>query len=441
MKISSRHILKSAEVYGAEATVYTGSRSEPEDFLRFTVGGEWNPGGVQGSTYGKGLYSVYNLEGTNTSRGGYGRWIYKLRVNLYGFISFNEDITQKIYGSKLKPSQQYRMVYGENKLILPLLEELEKNNVGSYTSAIAEPASKFLRGIVKGILFTGEQDGDVAVIYDANVVTPISYKHLDGDGEWKKFEKEKVKESIGRGMAGSFEPKKYHQKYHQDEDEGEDEADEIPRIFVNHINSLSGDESKLDNKSLRYVYYLIKNNPIEFLNQFSEKPWAIEARPELKGMSYIDIATADIRVKTYAEQNPIEFLNQFSEKPWAEPYRNDAAEFYVKKDPFGFLYNFSEKPWAEPYINGAAEFYVKKDPFIFLYNFAEKPWAIEARPELEGKSYLDLAREALNAKGLNQTASQVNTKLLKLAEVLRNLKTEGLNKEISQIKDLARNRY
>lgn len=122
--IRHKFIIKSAEIFGSDAFVYHASSNEPDLFLGHLK--EYDPSS-RGGKYGSGLYSVYNLEGTNTSSGVYGYYIYKLKVNLYGFISFIPEITRKIYGKDLSLSEQYKTFRGLNKNFLNLLSSLDKN--------------------------------------------------------------------------------------------------------------------------------------------------------------------------------------------------------------------------------------------------------------------------------------------------------------------------
>ena len=93
-------IVKFAEVYGSQAVIYHGSNSEPNDFIPWILENKFEAGGGSGGLYGYGLYCVYDLDGTATDSGRYGPFIYKLKVNLHGCISFDPDITVKIYGKK-----------------------------------------------------------------------------------------------------------------------------------------------------------------------------------------------------------------------------------------------------------------------------------------------------------------------------------------------------
>jgi len=92
--------LLTEEIFGKQAFLYHGSSLSPSEFQDIIKYDTFKPGSGSGSMYGKGLYTVYDLDYTATETGQYGTYIYKLKVNLHGCISFDPDITVKIYGKK-----------------------------------------------------------------------------------------------------------------------------------------------------------------------------------------------------------------------------------------------------------------------------------------------------------------------------------------------------
>lgn len=202
-------ILLSEEVFGRQAFVYHGSQLEPEAFLRMFYSGRFDPGKGAGAMYGKGLYTVYDLHGTDTENGEYGPYLYKFKVNLNGFVCFDDDITKKIYGKVISPAEQAKSL-GLQK-ISKFLETTAKNKKNSeYTSDEAHEASIYLNGHVKGIIFTGRQDGKVAVIYDPDVAIITSYKQAH-EKEWKLVDRETIKKSknLQKSSLGTFQKRKY----------------------------------------------------------------------------------------------------------------------------------------------------------------------------------------------------------------------------------------
>ena len=207
MRSIIREALLTEEVYGKLAFIYTGSKSPPGEFLSFLAKDNLNPGGEGGAVYGAGLYTVYDLDGTQTAGGTYGEYIYKLTVNLDGFISFDDDVTEKIYGDALTPVDQAKALGLDREVIGMLSRVMSENPDAEYTSDVALPASQFLKGIVKGIIFTGREDGKVAAIYDARVVRPVAYRTLT-DEKWTKLSDSDMSQFSDR-TSGSWRAEKY----------------------------------------------------------------------------------------------------------------------------------------------------------------------------------------------------------------------------------------
>lgn len=196
-----REMLLQEEVFGAMAFVYTGSQSPPEVFIDLIVNDKLEPGKGKGGLYGKGLYTVYDLPGTQTESGFYGNYIYKLAINLYGYICFDREVAAKVYGKPLSVIEQMELLGLDEEIIESSKQILEKVPLaGRITAPTAQPISLLVRGIVKGLVFTGAQDGKVAVVFDASTVTPFSYRTVKAK-LWKKVSKDVRKQSAGRISA------------------------------------------------------------------------------------------------------------------------------------------------------------------------------------------------------------------------------------------------
>jgi hypothetical protein len=154
------------------------------------------------------------------------------------------------------------------------------------------------------------------------------------------------------------------------------------------------------------------NLPYDFLKNHIKEPWAQEYIP----------AAAEI----CAKEDPYNFLYNFRDKPWAKHYIDIAAKNCAKKEPYYFLYYFIDKPWAKEYIPTAAKSYAEKDPQNFLIYFADNPWAKEPREDLDGKSFVQYAKELPQM----YIESSYSPRLTKLANVLRSV---GLSKEASLV--------
>jgi len=225
-----RESLLTEEVFGKMGFVYHGSYSPPDEMVKLLkaskkldqspadISGEqqsseedpeeeeFSPGGGAGAAYGKGLYTVYDLEGTQTASGFYGQYIYKLAVNFDGFISFDPEATLKIHGAALTPAEQAKKI-GLGWKFVKKLEEIHPKRPEKFTSEEASVASGFLAGATKGIIFTGRDDGKVAVVYDASVVAPTSYKMARG-GSWTRIDKATLDSFRGR-TSSRWDPEKY----------------------------------------------------------------------------------------------------------------------------------------------------------------------------------------------------------------------------------------
>ena len=200
-----REMLLSERVYGAQAVVYHGSNAPPDVFVPALLNDTFEPGGGDGAMYGKALYCVYKLGGTQTESGKYGNYIYKFKVNLYGFICFDPDVAQLVYRRPLTPVEQAQ----ELGLDETLIEQLKRIRIKSeYTSDAALPASKFLKGRVKGLIFTGSHDGRVAVVYDQTIAVPFAWKRVS-DKSWTAIDKTSFKPALKKSALGDWKAEKY----------------------------------------------------------------------------------------------------------------------------------------------------------------------------------------------------------------------------------------
>jgi len=172
-----RETLLLEEVYGAQAVVYHGTEANPQALIDALLQDKFTPGSGAGAMYGKGLYTVYDLKGTKTEKGDYGKHVIKLKVNLYGYIIFDPDVALKVYKKPLTPAEQAQEV-GYNEDAIKVLRSM-RVPTGRFTSDTALRASKALQYEVKGIVFTGRRDGRVAVVYDPTTAVPMAWKRVD----------------------------------------------------------------------------------------------------------------------------------------------------------------------------------------------------------------------------------------------------------------------
>jgi hypothetical protein len=201
-----RETLLTEEVYGAQAVVYHGTNADPLDLASALLNDDFRPGEGAGSMYGKGLYTVYDLKGTQTERGDYGPNIIKLKLNLYGYIIFDPDVALKVYKAPLSIVEQAQEVGADEDVI----ERLRSVKIvrGSHSSDAAVFASNFLKGRVKGIVYTGSRDGRCAVVYDPTTAVPIAWRNVQRK-KWLQFDRESIKPALRRSAGGGWQEEKY----------------------------------------------------------------------------------------------------------------------------------------------------------------------------------------------------------------------------------------
>ena len=172
-----RETLLLEEVYGAQAVVYHGTKADPITLIDALLKDKFEAGVGAGAMYGKGLYAVYDLAGTKTEKGDYGDYVIKLKVNLYGYIIFDPEIALKVYKRPLTPKQQAEEV-GYSETVIKALKSVRPPKGGKFTSDTALKVYKSLQYEVKGLVFTGENDGRVVVVYDPTTAVPIAWKRI-----------------------------------------------------------------------------------------------------------------------------------------------------------------------------------------------------------------------------------------------------------------------
>lgn len=202
-----RQILQE-KVFGNQAFVYHGSSLPPDKFSKIIESDTFDPGKGAGALYGKGLYTVYDEDtSSKTQKGDYGAYIYKLKVNLNGFLIFDSDVCQKVYGKEMSLKEQlFKMgmqdVYSRIKKSWPNLQKpayfsdeeftfehfFDEDRVAlTYTAELADVVKKYVSNKVAGLIFTGSHDGKVCVIYDPSTVVLIGWKQPKSQ-EFKRIE-------------------------------------------------------------------------------------------------------------------------------------------------------------------------------------------------------------------------------------------------------------
>lgn len=162
------------EIYGNIATVYHRSQTPPDKFKEILEKNEWKSGIGAGNLYGPGLYTVFTKSSNNRL---YGKYLYKMHVKgIKNFFIFLPEVYNKVWGTNKSYDE---MIAEQNKRF--------KSNFYDYKDFIHSFSKEHSK--VAGIIFHGNHDGDVCIIFEPRNVIPISYEK---DGRSAKFETVKI---------------------------------------------------------------------------------------------------------------------------------------------------------------------------------------------------------------------------------------------------------
>ena len=168
------------KIVGNTGWVYHRTKDNPEGSDIVTQG--IKPSTNQSAMYGKGLYCCYDLDQQLKSEmKQYGDYILKGKIDLNGFAILDEDI-YRLANPRGNFESHLRKIGTDIEEVgnVPLY-------LNAYTSVIAQ---KIWRNCKQkgysGIIFTGETDGKVAVIWNRRNFIPYSYTEDDGNS-WEKL--------------------------------------------------------------------------------------------------------------------------------------------------------------------------------------------------------------------------------------------------------------
>jgi hypothetical protein len=160
-----------------------------------------------GNYYCTGVYTTFNLNSTiqnsKDKASLYGGAIVKLGIKSYErFFICNKKIAQKVYGANFHPEKQLEILFSEYPTVLEYIKR------SPYYSTIIQTTSprtamnvaallEVLGGMhcraddnlnkydIRGFVFHGSNDGDVAIIRDFKAIIPLAYS-TDGAKTWSK---------------------------------------------------------------------------------------------------------------------------------------------------------------------------------------------------------------------------------------------------------------
>lgn len=182
------------DLNGSTLTVYHRTRDVSTPEAVCGVGFLAGPHGL----YGSGIYSTYDLLSSYQSGNmrAYGGYVIKGQVDINGFLIFDYQVSKEVYGSDYSLADQVKNVIGIDVIIDPSTDEETKQSWWRqieewsetlekeyYSSHIAQPfSSRFNLDStgVKGIIYTGENDGKCALTYRDLHVIPIEFAFIDG---------------------------------------------------------------------------------------------------------------------------------------------------------------------------------------------------------------------------------------------------------------------
>jgi len=162
----------------------------------YTVGTGFSPG--QGDMYGPGLYTCYDFNPSIVSL--YGDICLKFEVDISNYIIFFEDLAKQIHGDRWRIEDQIEKLFdekfsslAENELLTKTKEDLKQfcasltqritgtsylvddpnnkhltsSSAFSFTRYVmGNYTHKYLTSVIDGIIFRGDHDGPVCVIYN-----------------------------------------------------------------------------------------------------------------------------------------------------------------------------------------------------------------------------------------------------------------------------------
>lgn len=160
-----------------------------------------------GNYYCTALYTTFNLrstiENSLTKSDLYGGAILKIGLKSYDrFLIFNKQIAKNVYGDKYMPEDQLKILFVNHPKELERIQKsryyydiitLRRERTGPNVAAFCEVMGGMRCGCddklnkydIRGFVFNGANDGDVAIVRDFKAMIPLAFS-LDGAKTWNK---------------------------------------------------------------------------------------------------------------------------------------------------------------------------------------------------------------------------------------------------------------
>ena len=152
------------------------------------------------NSYGDGIYCTYEIESQLNPRmiKMYGNIIMKLKVkDISKFLIFDEQPAKIVYGNNYHPNDQLKQLGQYEKVKSNRLKELLAN----FDFKLYDDSSSLFAGYIQtlwikyvdidGIMFTGQSDGKVLVIFNTELIEYESYS-IDNAQTWIELNKNKL---------------------------------------------------------------------------------------------------------------------------------------------------------------------------------------------------------------------------------------------------------
>lgn len=160
-----------------------------------------------GNYYCTGLYTTFDLnstiENSKTKASLYGGAIIKMGIKSYDrFFICNKRIAQQVYGSHFRPEDQLEILFKDHPNVLQKFKQsslydtvIQTENKRTAMNVVA--FLEILGGMlcradnnlnkldIRGFVFYGSNDGNVAIIRDFKAIVPLAYS-LDNARTWKQ---------------------------------------------------------------------------------------------------------------------------------------------------------------------------------------------------------------------------------------------------------------
>lgn len=164
------------EVYSKTAVVY--HRTHKAKNVE-TIRQEGFRAGPRG-TYGTGIYATYDLHSQMQPYmvKQYGLFIIKSRLNLDGFLIFDPDVAARVYGPDHTSIEAQCRLKGfeiSDRKWSPTFQEIIDRPYPFTSDRAKVIVTQELVTGMKGMVYTGRQDGRCVVVYDPEAILPIAY--------------------------------------------------------------------------------------------------------------------------------------------------------------------------------------------------------------------------------------------------------------------------